>query len=42
MATIIRHPLPLANNGGVALTETVSQRSSESPLTDNTKIRAMA
>jgi hypothetical protein len=42
MATTSLYPHPSANNRGVALTETVSQRSSETPLTDNTKIRAMA
>jgi len=41
MATTTWKPLPCSNNGGVALIETVSHRSSESPLTDNTKIRAM-
>ena len=42
MATTTWKPLPRANNDGVALPETVSQRSSVSPLKDNTKIRAMA
>jgi hypothetical protein len=42
MATTTWNPHPRTNNGGVALPETVSQRSSVSPLTDNPKIRAMA
>ena len=42
MATTSLNPHPRANNGGVALTETVSQRGSGTPSTDNTDIRAMA